>query len=362
MNLSGPPRITTGMSCRQPLLLFLALLALLAACGGAEPTDREPDSTAPSRVQTTFPAAETRVPDGYREELCPDLRAESSGLAIRLVVPDSYRSWSTKTGAACYFSGDLDRDFTISMDSHKSVRSYKEKSVDPNDGYEGDGGTGDIEYNADAPVFGERHGELLTFGSNNDGLPLDNRLMQADGVRLSWHTPKGKSEPWADELAAVTASIAVIESEQDTCTADGRTATYTVPRPQTDDVDDYGDYCYLYLRPRDSLLRYAEIDPGPRLPAEELAARLPGRKNVTSVSLERGTATLLGKPADRLTWVVVRPHRTWDGPAGTWRIVTIANDDLHVTWGATPDQWRRERADFDDLVASVRLSPELPSR
>ena len=214
------------------------------------------------------------MPDGYREELCPDLRATSSGLAIRLVVPDDYRLETYKYRAGCRFDAALDRDFSVSMDSHESLRHYKEKWVDPDVGYEGDTGTGDIAYDADAAVYGGRRGELLTWGSNNDGLPLDNRLMQADGVRLGWYTPKGRSGRWAEELAVVTASIGVVETQRDTCTADGATATYTVPRPQTDDIDNYGDYCYLYLRPRESLLRYAQVDPVPRRSVEELAAAL----------------------------------------------------------------------------------------
>ena len=284
----------------------------------------------------------------------------SSGLAIRLVVPDDYRLETYKYRAGCRFDAALDRDFSVSMDSHESLRHYKEKWVDPDVGYEGDTGTGDIAYDADAEVYGGRRGELLTWGSNNDGLPLDNRLMQADGVRLGWYTPKGRAGRWAEELAVVTASIGVVETQRDTCTADGATAAYTVPRPQTDDIDNYGDYCYLYLRPRDSLLRYAQVDPVPRRSVEELATELQGRHNVVSVTLEPGAAALDGKPADRLTWVVVRPHRTWDGPAGTWRLVTIARDDLHVTWGATPAEWLRERDDFTAFVGSVRLGPARP--
>lgn len=344
-------------------MVLAPLLLVLGACGDdTAPPAGGPDSTAPPQGQQAFPAAQTRVPDGYTEDLCPDLRAEGSGLAIRVAVPDDYREEVTKDGHGCRFVADLDREFSVSMNSRETLRHYKEKGVDPDDGYEGDDGTGDITYDDDAAVYGKRRGELLTWGSNNDGLPLDNRLMQADGVRLGWYTPEGKSARWAKELAVVAASVAVVKTQRDTCTADGATATYNIPRPQTDDIDNYGDHCYLYLRPRDSLLRYAQIDPGPRKSVEQLAARLPGRKNVISVQLERGTATLLGRPADRLTWVIVRPHRTWDGPAGTWRIVTIANDDLHVTWGAMPSQWRREQADVDAFVASVRLSPGRPSR
>ena len=349
------------MTPRPALALLLVVLAGLAGCGSTTPPGG-PASTAPGDGQETFAAADARVPEGYQEELCPDLRRTSSGLAIRVVVPVGYAARTEKSGAGCYFQAALDRDFSVSMDNRQTLRRYQERDVDPFSGDGGDDGTSDVYYEPDNPVYGERRGERLTWRSSNDGLPLDNLALQADGVRLFWHTPQGRSDRWAEQLAVVTASIAVVGTDEDTCTADGVTATYTLPRPQADDVEDYDDRCYLYLRPRDSLLRYAEVDPLPRLSVDRLAARLPGRKHVTSVRLERRAATLLGRPADRLTWVVVRPHRTWDGPPGTWRIVTVARDDLHVTWGATPAQWRRERAEVDAFVASVRLSPARPSR
>jgi hypothetical protein len=349
------------MRVHTALALVLIAPAWLAGCGDGTPADG-PASTAPGGRQEVFAAADSRVPKGYREELCPDLRGASSGLALRLVVPADYAARTEKSGKGCFFQADLDRDFAVSMGSRHTLRRFQERNVDPFSGDDGDDGTSDVAYEPDVAVYGERRGERLTWPSSNDGLPLDNLALQADGVRLSWHTPRGRSDRWADQLAGVTASLAVVETEQDTCTADGRTATYTVPRPQAAAVEDYDDRCYLYLRPRDSLLRYAEIDPLPRRSAEELASSLPGRKHVVAVALERDAATLMGRSADRLTWVVVRPHRTWDGPRGTWRMEAITTEDLHVTWGATPAQWRHERAAVDAFVASVRLSPARPSR
>ena len=196
------------------LALLVTLLIVLTACGDAQPPKAGPDSTAPKAGQEAFPAASHRVPDGFHQELCPDLRSKSSGLAIRLAVPDDYQVEVYKYRNSCRFVAELDRDFSVSMNSHESLRHYEEKWVDPDVGYEGDTGTGDIAYDADAEVYGDRRGELLTWGSNNDGLPLDNRLMQADGVRLAWHTPRGKSRRWAEELATVTASIGVVESQR----------------------------------------------------------------------------------------------------------------------------------------------------
>jgi hypothetical protein len=343
-------------------MLVAGLLATVAGCTDDEdkPGLRRPDP-APSFHQTPFPPARGRVLSGFHQELCPDLRVDSTGLAIRLLVPDSYGEWTWKRGNACFFQAGLARDFTISLDAQGTVQRYKERLVDPVEGEEGDAGTERIEYQDDVAVYGGRRGELLTWWSYNDGLPLDSTLMQADGVRLAWHTAEGRSGQWADELATMTNSIAVVRTRRDTCTADGVTVTYVVPR-QAGSIDDYGDRCHLSLRPGSSLLRYAELDPDPRFSVDQLERRLPGRKHVESVRVERGAATLLGEPADRVTWVVVRPHRTMDGPRGTWRVVTVAGDDLQVSWGARPEEWRREQGDFEAFVRSLRVSPARPSR
>ena len=249
------------------------------------------------------------------------------------------------------------------MDAHVPLRHCKEKWVDPDVGYEGDAGTGDVAYDADAEVCGGRRGELLTWGSNNDGLPLDNRLMQADGVRLELVHPEGQgralgrgSSPWSRRRSGWC--------ETQPGRVHGRRRHGGVRRPPA--ADRRHRQLRGLLLPVPAAARVAApLRAGrPRSPADQgggqLATELQGRHNVVSVTLEPGAATLDGKPADRLTWVVVRPHRTWDGPAGTWRLVTIARDDLHVTWGATPAEWLRESDDFTAFVRSVRLGPARP--
>lgn len=47
---------------------------------------------------------------------------------------------------------------------------------------------------------------------------------------------------------------------------------------------------------------------------------------------------------------------------GTWRLVTVGSRRIQVTWGATPEQWRRERPVFERLLRSVRLVPTAPRR
>lgn len=330
-----------------------AAAALLVTACGAE-TDEGPRTTVGPDGQMTWDPADAAVPTGYHEELCPDLRQRGSGLALRLVVPDGYDAESGRSGAGCSFVADLDRDFSVSLGSEQSLRTFKEKSVDPDDGGEGDDGTSNIEYSPDQQVFGDRRGEVVTWDSNNDGLPLDNQIVQADGVRLAWYTPQGKAEKWAEELDTVMSSVSVVESNQATCRRGQTTAFYEPPVPQTESIDSYGQSCLLYFRPRDSLLRRGEIAIDPRVSVDELATRLEARKSVVSVTLEPGAAMLAGDPADRLTWVVDQPRGDFQ-PGGTWRLVTLASDDLQVTWGATPEQWQEEQDDYRRFVGSVRL-------
>ena len=348
-------------------LLTLLTLLPLTACDGGDGGDgdrdvdgRTPPGAAPEPL-APFEPARTRVPKGFHEELCPDLRRGSPGLTIRLVVPDSYGPRTEKTGGRCFFQGTLDRDFTISPTRGGSLAAYRDDVLRPDDGSEGDDGVDDVALESEVPVFGRHRGEVLTWWSYNDGLPLDNAVLQAAGVRIDWHTKQGTSDQWADELRVVTDSVAVVRGRRSTCVVGGVTAMYATP-PEVAASESYGDECYHYLRPQDSLLHHAIVDPAPRLSVDELAARRERQKHVTSVRVERGAATLLGQPADRLTVVQVRPHRTWDGPRGTWRLVTLATPDVHVTWGATPRQWRDEQAGFDTLVRTLRLSPARPSR
>lgn len=173
---------------RLPAFL-VTLLIVLTACGDAHQPGREPDSTAPESGQETFPAADERVPAGYREELCPDLRVRSTGLAVRIVVPDDYRLEVSKYRNDCRFAAAIGRGFSVALDSRQAVRRYQETWVDPHVGYEGDTDTGDIAYAPDVAVYGDRRGELLTWGSNNDGLAARTpgcRRLHGVGAAQSW--------------------------------------------------------------------------------------------------------------------------------------------------------------------------------
>jgi len=323
-----------------------AAALLLTSCGGQG--QGGPSSTAPPVDQTTWPPADDAVPPNFHEELCPDLRPDGTGLALRLLVPDQYAAESIRSSTGCTFAAGIDRGLAVSLAVEQSLETFKEDSVDPDDGGGGDDGTSNIEYSPDETVLGDRRGELLTWDSYNDGLPLDHRVVQTDGVRLTWYTPQGQSDQWTSLLESVMASVSVVESGRATCHRGRTTAYYEPPVPQTDSIDSYGEACRLYFRPRDSLLRYGEVLIRPRTPLSRLATSLEARKNVTSVDLEPDAATLAGETADRLTWVVAQP-------GGTWRLVAIGRDDVQVTWGATPEQWQVEQDDYRRFIGSVRL-------
>lgn len=326
----------------------ILVAALLVSCG----EDGPPEPTGPDDREI-WPPSTAEVPDGFHEELCPDLRDDGRSLSLRLVVPDEFEEAGHDDGG-CYFAADLDRSFSVSLGVEQSLETYKETAVDPDDGGEGDDGVSEIEYDADAAVFGDRRGELLTYDANNDGLPLDNRLVQADGVRLSWDTTRDEFEQTADQYDAVADSLAVIRSDEATCHHDGLTAYYRPPVPLTDSIERYGEECHVYLRPRESLLHYAEVLPLPRRSVAELAEQLEGERHVTSVDYEPGAASLAGQQADRLTWIE-ETHGFAEQPGRSYRQVLVGLDDLHVTWGAKPEQWRSERDDYELFLDSVRL-------
>jgi hypothetical protein len=341
---------------RRAAVLLLAVALVAAGCtGDSEAPDAGPPPTraVPARVledpPAPFRAATSTVPDGYTRAQCSDLRRpdRNSGLAVRLSVPPGYHATS-RNGAGCDFTGPgFGRDLAIGVGPMPTLKSEKERNVDPFEDEGGDDSVSDISYAADVSVFGRHRGEQLTYYCYCDGQDLDVWIMQADGVRLNWTTPHGKG-PDAATSRPVRRSVGLVRSDRSTCRSRGRTVTFRPPVPQTESIDFYTDRCHLYLRPgRASLLRYAEIELHPPITLAERADRLRHRQHVTSVRYE--------PDADRLTWVTVREKPgPYQHPTGSWRAVTVATGDAWVTWSATPSQWRTEADDARRFVASVR--------
>ncbi len=294
-------------------------------------------------VSSTFPAR-------FHEELCADLRAKGTGLTVRVVVPDS-GSRSHKRDNGCYLDLGRQGAMSVTIAPNESAASYRTKFLDPYEDGGGDDSVSDIVEEHDVPAFGGREGEELVWRSSNDGQPMVHRLVQSGGVRVIWSTPEGRSDR-SEELRVVRESLAVRAGTTSLCAG----VRHAVPVQHTESIEAGAGRCHLYLQPgRGSLLRYAEVAPSPRQSLPAQATRLRGDPEVTSVRLEHGAARLDGRRVDRLTWVVTRLRETPDyQPPGTWRLVTVGDDRLQATWGATPRQWRAERAVVRSFFASVR--------
>jgi hypothetical protein len=344
---------------RALLLLTLGAALALAGCTD-EPASREqqPDVAPPlvtAAAATPFAAQLTKAPAGYHVEQCPDLRSKGNGgLAVRLIVPDSYTievSWE-RTG--CSFTAELSRHLYLDFGPLETLASYTEREIRLFEGDEGDDSISGVHFVDDVPVFGRTVGGQLDYRPYNDGLPLETRILQSHGLRLQWDVKDGRFDRFADELAVITSSVALVEDDRATCSADGRTMIYVPPLPQVEAVDLVaGSRCFLYLRPRDGLLRHAEIDVAPQGSLAAMAARLERRPAVSEVALAPGAARLDGRPADRLTWVLERTHNGFEGKAGTYRVVAIGTADVQVTWSAEIKDWPRDRGTFQRLLASV---------
>jgi len=348
-------------------LSVLALAVALAAAGctsdGAPSGPEAGPTGSPVRLEPAGPpapfrAATRKVPDGFSLAQCSDLRsaARSSGLAVRFAVSSDYSAYD-RNGATCDFSGNVfGAEFYVSFGPQSTLRSEKERDLDPREDEGGDGSLGDISYAEDVPVFGDHTGERLDYYCYCDGQDLDYRVVQARGVRLTWITPHGKQARREPAYDALTSSMALVRSDRSTCHSRGTTALFRPPIPQTQSIDFYSSRCHIYLRPgRASLHRYAEIELRPAVTLPEQAERLRRSEHVVSVRYEPGAATLAGQQADRLTWVRVREKPgIYEAPTGRWRGVALATPEVRVTWTARPRQWRTEADDARRFFASVR--------
>ncbi|GAA4377626.1 hypothetical protein [Nocardioides caricicola] len=321
---------------------ILALVAVLVVAAGCTDDAAEPATVRAGTPEPPAPFVATGdVPRGWPVTQCSDLRArDNTGLATRFGVPPTY-SWLHRDGPTCGFGAGIARELYVALDPAQTLAAVKEREVDPFTGPDqGDGQLGEVEYAAAVPVFGDQVGERLGYYCYCDGQRLDYLVLQAGGVRLTWISPHGRPAG-ADDLAAVTDSLALLRSDRSICSARGldRAASYAPPVPQTESVDGSGGGCHLYLRPgRGSLQRYAEIVPEPRRTLGQLAEGLRDDPHVTSARVD-------GK---RLTWRY-RERGT------TYRGLTVLRDGIQVTWSATPRQWRQEADVYRTFVGSVRL-------
>jgi hypothetical protein len=342
------------------LLLISSLLLGLTACSG---TDRPPGAEPAPAPAHPFPAESADVPAGFREVLCPDLRGEGTGLTVRLVVPVA-TTGGQQTGRACSFGHGFVRGVGVELAPPKTLAAFRKKSLDPFEDIGGDDEVSDIRYRSDVPGLGGQPAEELSWRVYNDGLPFWEVAIQSAGVRLSWSVPDEKPR-LLEAFDVVRRSVEVREGTTSLCPswgpADGPQLTFTPPK-DIGWVEREGDHCRIYVDGAPTVLEYGAVDPSPP-PLERLAARVRRDPEVTRVRLDRNAGRIDGRRADRLSWTVVRTEETESyEPPGTWRIVVLQSAVARVEWGGTPQWWRTHRSTYDDLVASVRVSPGRPSR
>ncbi|WP_181410841.1 hypothetical protein [Nocardioides humi] len=347
------------------ILLVSCLVLGLAACTGGDRTPAgpggpgSPGPTAPY----AFAAEAPGVPDGFREMRCPDLRGDGTGLTVRLVVPVA-TTGGQQSGNVCSYSHGYVRGVGVELGPDETLADYRAEELDPFEDIGGDDEVSDIAYRADAPGLDGRPAEELTYRVYNDGLPYRQVTVQSAGVRLGWSVPDERPRR-LDAFDVVRRSVGVDAGTTSLCPSWGRPDRATLvftPPPDVGWIERERGHCRIYVEGAPTVLEYGAVHPAPG-PLEDLAARVRRDPEATRVRLRRGAGEIDGESADRLTWVVVRTEETETyEPPGTWRIVALQSPSARVEWGATPQWWRAHRSTYDDLVASVRVSPGPPSR
>ncbi len=373
---------------RRPLAgLVLAAITVTAACTvdrpSASPTMESPIASTPTDEpptnEPTVPsldldphanqppepfAARLSTPTGWRTIHCPDLRRHGSGLTVVAAVPRAVTGIGQTDGLCSMSTHRLARGFTLELGPRSSLAERARRDVVPFLGQQGDDGITSASYDGQARVFGTSHGEALEVHPYNDGLPTDYRLWQSRGVVAGASVPEGTWDRYADGVHTFVGTVSVIRGLHASCPGDVAEVRYRPPARLTSYVQTAvaaaegraASTCWISLRGGTSVIRHAEIRLDPRGSLARRADRLRARRTVRSLRWQPAATRIDGLVADRLTWVVSRGERDYEA-GGTWRLVTVSSRRIQVTWGATPEQWRRERPVFARLLRSLRLVP-----
>lgn len=325
-----------GARARLAALAVLLLGAVGCTDGGPE---RSPGADPPVPPESPRPfAAAGEAPSGWQTTQCSDLRIkQNSGFAVRYALPPTF-SGMTHDRDVCEAGSSIYRSLRVAVAPRETLLTYKEENVDPYVGSDqGDAEHGEVSYTADTRVFGDVRGERLEYFCFCDGQNLAYRVVQADGVRLTWITPHQRPVH-ARDYRAVTRSVALLRSRESFCTVRGRDrrAAFTPPLARTWLIDNAGDGCHLYFDGRS----YAEVVPAPPRTLGEIAGQLRRDRHVTRV----------GVSSERVTWTATYGKDRFRG-------VTEARPGLQVTWFATLREWRQEADAADAFVDSARLLP-----
>jgi len=330
------------------LLILCLVVGLCTACGHTGPT-RNDDPAA--IVPRPFEPTSAKVPRGFREALCPIWRGPAHGLTVRLVVPVGTQA-GAMSGEGCSFTTGAVRGVSVTVAPRGTLAQWRKKELDPVAGVHGDDEVGHISYRADVPGVDDHRGERLTWWSYDDGLPFWQTALQSDGINLGRST---RHRPTDSVLDTVRRSVGVRRRVRMSCPFWGSvTRVSFTPPAEQETVQREGGRCQVSFDGSPTVLQSASVEPDPA-PLRALAQRVRRNPQVSHVRLERGVARIAARPADRLTWTVVRTKETKHyEPAGTWRIVVTQNDLARVRWGQTPPWWQEHRRAYDALVASVR--------
>lgn len=287
-------------------------------------------------------------PSGSHRELCPRFALRDVPRTVSLILPDRYRA-QDKYGGDCSFVADIDEGVTVTIAPHRTLADFKRRAVDPDLDSGGDDSVSDVEYQADTPVFGGRRGERLDYYAYNDGLPIDTRMIQADGLRVAWNVPH---ESWPKHEAAfneLTDSIGVLETVEDACVdVNAGIAIHFTPPALLRAVQSYSPVCNLRLPPLSDLTHnaaFATVSGGLRARRDKLAAARGVRR-----LRYRPRAAGYGDdgPAERLDYLVVKKRTLL-------RLVVLQRDGVRLTWSAKRARWPRDRAAFAQLRRSVQV-------
>ncbi|MFN8194051.1 MAG: hypothetical protein U0R80_07165 [Nocardioidaceae bacterium] len=368
------------------LVAAVAAASLLTACTGGGPA---PDGSTPGRADasaTGGPSASTptlelpdghanpppepfpesrRAPRAWRTVRCPDLRPHGSGLTVVASVPRAVTGIQQQDGGCSMSTHRLARGFSVQLAPQRSLAAQARRTVVPYLGLDGDDAITSASYDGAATVFGAAGGELLEVHPYSDGLPTDTRFWQHRGVRAGASVPEGTRRRFGGAALRFVGSVSVEPGLEASCPGRDVEVRFRPPVRLTGFVQTAvalpegrsASTCWISLKgDNTSAKRHAEVRLDPPGSLARRAARLEARHTVHDVHWRPGTATLAGRPAGVLTWVVSHGDRDFE-PAGTWRFVALRSARVEVTWGATPDQWRRERPAFERFVRSVRLVP-----
>ena len=110
------------------------------------------------------------MPEGASVAQCSDLRDQAELRAGGAVRRTTRHHAAGNDGASCDFAaGSSAPSSTSSFEPQSTLKSEKERDLDPREDEGGDDSVSDISYAADVPVFGTHTGEQLAYYCYCDG-------------------------------------------------------------------------------------------------------------------------------------------------------------------------------------------------